>query len=125
MSGSKGKKKVTFKVGDWVEVAQTNIFRDTKKGQLGVINEINGAAGSSYVAVLFQDQFGETHNKTVDKDELKKVNAPQFVVAWSTKQEDPVCYFNNLASAKAFAKKVKSRTSFRKGIESGVYKRIK
>ena len=117
--------KQKFNVGDWVETKKT--VGSIKKGSVAVVGEVgtNWEGTQADYNLVALNKHGNPINAwgCTEKD-IKKVSAPQYLVAWSTPDTDPMQYFKNISAAKAFVKDLAKRKGYDKAIESGIYKRV-
>lgn len=134
------KKKVTLKVGDWVEFKKKDGRFGPAKGQLAIVNAIEkGEVYDSYIndgdggyvlcqeyQLAWMNENGDADNSSLNEEELSivtKIPAPQYVVAWSDEYTDPFRYFKTAADAKKLAGK--KTIGGRKVVEIRVFKAMK
>ncbi len=109
---------VGLKVGDTVMTTSKDYYGNTKPGQIGFVssklieNETWGISGD-YGAPFHYVVYGTNSDYIrMSPKHLKKVVA-QYVVTWATENNDPLEYFVDLKSAKAFMAKMKIGRQFR------------
>lgn len=113
------KKKVGLAIGSWVEVIKANCpDGGHKKGTQGVL--VSKSGSELYVATVDDKGEGETFYHR--EDELKGIEAPKFVVAWSNTYTDPFTYATSLVAAKRLA--ARRRVGGYRVVEARIFKAV-
>ncbi len=127
-------KKPALKVGEWVEVLRGDY--DVKKGSLAVVAESPEAeTDTDYetykevvvgytVRIVFNLPDGSSSYTNLRCENVRKIEAPKFLVGWNTECNDPMMYFQTLTAAKAFVSKLKKRRGMgNKVVEVSIFTR--